>query len=458
MASRVSRGIARTIKGPRLANQFASQAAARQSDDSSLVNQPPKLTKLPSGVIVASVENNSPISRVAVAVNAGSRFEDADNLGITHCLRVAAGLTNANSTSFGIARSIQQEGAQLTCTTSREYIYYTVDCIRDNVDSTIKFLRDITTAPAFKKWEVAKLGEKLEIDLAAFYQQHAARSFDLLHQAAFRSTLGRSLYCPEVTLGRISSEQLLNYVQTHYTNGRVAIVGVGIDHDQLVDEANKFNFFPAGPVAAEKATYGGGEIRINTGSGPTAVSVAVEGPSLAAKDLLHAGVLQYVMGSGPFIKYSNDSLVPRLGQAVAQATTEPFSVSCFNANYTDAGLFGFTAISQGTAIEKVLKSAFSQFASVTKGGITDKEVARAKKQLKASLYFYLESGDNLLTDLAEQALGHQQIVNPEEIAKQIDAITTNDVVNVAKRIINSRPSMAVVGDTARTPYIDDLYR
>ena len=51
-----------------------------------------QITRLPSGLAIASVETYAPISRVAFVANAGTRFETGDNLGITHCLRLASGL------------------------------------------------------------------------------------------------------------------------------------------------------------------------------------------------------------------------------------------------------------------------------------------------------------------------------------------------------------------------------
>jgi len=52
------------------------------------------VSKLPNGVTVASLENNSPLSRVAVIYYAGPRYEPLDKLGITHCLRVASNLVS----------------------------------------------------------------------------------------------------------------------------------------------------------------------------------------------------------------------------------------------------------------------------------------------------------------------------------------------------------------------------
>jgi Predicted Zn-dependent peptidases len=64
---------------------------------------------------------------------AGSRYEQANTLGITHALRIVAGLTTKDSTQFGIIRNLQQIGATLTCQTDRETIAYTLQSTSDSV-------------------------------------------------------------------------------------------------------------------------------------------------------------------------------------------------------------------------------------------------------------------------------------------------------------------------------------
>ena len=51
--------------------------------------------------------------------------------------------------------------------------------------------------------------------------------------------------------------------------------------------------------------------------------------SLASKDLLVAGVLQLIMGTGPYMKYSEGVTGSRLAKAIAKEVKEPFSVCCF---------------------------------------------------------------------------------------------------------------------------------
>lgn len=51
-----------------------------------------QVSKLPSGLVIASLENHSPSSKIGVFVNAGCRYETPDNQGVTHLLRLASSL------------------------------------------------------------------------------------------------------------------------------------------------------------------------------------------------------------------------------------------------------------------------------------------------------------------------------------------------------------------------------
>ncbi|KAK7940352.1 hypothetical protein WMY93_003678 [Mugilogobius chulae] len=52
-----------------------------------------QVSKLPNGLVIASLENYSPMSSVGLFVKAGSRHETVDSPGVAHVLRLAANLT-----------------------------------------------------------------------------------------------------------------------------------------------------------------------------------------------------------------------------------------------------------------------------------------------------------------------------------------------------------------------------
>ncbi|KAI5140001.1 Cytochrome B-C1 Complex Subunit 2 [Manis pentadactyla] len=61
-----------------------------------------EFTRLPNGLVIASLENYASLSRIGLFIKAGSRYEDSNNLGTSHMLRLASSLTTKGASSFKI--------------------------------------------------------------------------------------------------------------------------------------------------------------------------------------------------------------------------------------------------------------------------------------------------------------------------------------------------------------------
>ncbi|KAG7167639.1 Cytochrome b-c1 complex subunit 2-like, partial [Homarus americanus] len=214
---------------------FAAQAAAQQSSYT-LPQHNSKVTTLPSGTVVASLENNAPVSHVALLFKAGSRYESASNQGAAHMLRACAGLATNNTTSFAITRTIQQAGGSLSAESGREHILYGLDVIRDNLDAGLEILREVGTQPAFKPWEIKSCVGRIKNELAL--RDPSIIAVELLHSAAFRNTvamavvgLGVDLRCclcqwSQCTLMEKKLELLLWWGEIRQENGASVMVAV----------------------------------------------------------------------------------------------------------------------------------------------------------------------------------------------------------------------------------------
>ncbi|XP_059178404.1 cytochrome b-c1 complex subunit 2, mitochondrial-like [Physella acuta] len=456
MATGLARPIARSLKG-RMYGTAASAKPSFQGDD-----KEPRcyVKKLDNGIAVGTIESRSPVSRIAIVANAGSRYESSQNLGVTHVLRHITKLRTQNLSSLGITRSSTQLGSDITCQGTREYVFYKSAVTRNVVGKMVELLGEITTKHHITPWEFEELQSDpngLKLDLALLKTQPIIRATEALHAAAFRTTLGRSLYAPEFAVGKFTPDQVTNYVKTFFTSGRLALVGVGIDQQELEALGQELTPYKAVSVPQEKAAYQGGEIRENSGGELSYVLFSYGGPSQTRKELLPSEVLKHILGSGPHIKYSLGTATSALGKAVQQATDSPFAVTGFSTSYSDAGLFGFSAVAPNSHIDKVVRAAAKQFKTVLSGGISEADVSRAKNQLKAEMCMLFENPDNLLSWLGEQSLNSDQIITPHEIYQLIDKVSTADVNDVAKKIAATKPSMSVTGNTNNVPYIDNIF-
>ncbi|XP_054098639.1 cytochrome b-c1 complex subunit 2, mitochondrial isoform X2 [Callithrix jacchus] len=422
-----------------------------------------EFTKLPNGLVIASLENYAPVSRIGLFIKAGSRYEDSNNLGTTHLLRLASGLTTKGASSFKITRGIEAVGGLLSVTATRENMAYTVECLRGDVDILMEFLLNVTTSPEFRHWEVDVI--------------------ENLHAAAYRNALANPLYCPDYRIGKVTPEELHYFVQNHFTSARMALIGLGVSHPVLKQVAEQFLNMRGGlGLSGAKAKYRGGEIREQNGDSLVHAALVAESAAAGSAEANAFSVLQHVLGAGPHIKRGSNT-TSHLHQAVTKATHQPFDtrvpdvisaycnlrlpgssgspasasqVSAFNASYSDSGLFGIYTISQATAAGDVIKAAYNQVKTIAQGNLSNTDVQTAKNKLKAGYLMSVESSEGLLEEVGSQALIAGSYVPPSTVLQQIDSVANADIINAAKKFVSGKKSMAASGNLGHTPFVDEL--
>lgn len=415
-----------------------------------------EFTRLPNGLVIASLENYAPASRIGLFIKAGSRYENSNNLGTSHLLRLASSLTTKGASSFKITRGIEAVGGKLSVTSTRENMAYTVECLRDDVDILMEFLLNVTTAPEFRRWEVAALQSQLRIDKAVAFQNPQAHIIENLHATAYRNALANSLYCPDYRIGKVTPDELHDFVQNHFTSARMALIGLGVSHPVLKQVAEQFLNIRGGlGLSGAKAKYHGGEIREQNGDSLVHAALVAESAAIGSAEANAFSVLQHVLGAGPHVKRGSNA-TSSLCQAVAKGVHQPFDVSAFNASYSDSGLFGFYTISQAASAGDVIKAAYNQVKTIAQGNLSNTDVQAAKNKLKAGYLMSVESSEGFLDEVGSQALAAGSYTPPSTALQQIDAVADTDVINAAKKFVSGRKSMAASGNLGHTPFIDDL--
>lgn len=449
MASMIFRNSYNALRCCRYSTQASLQALEQSA---SLAKQDPKVTVLPSGKVVASVENYSPLSKIAVIVKAGSRYETDDNIGISHCLRNCAGLSTKHASIFGITKNIELMGGRLVAYSTREHVVYTLDCLRDNLNNAVGFLTEVVAHPAFKHWEVSDYLPRMKLDIAMLKENPESVLLESLHKAAFRGGLKNSLFCPEYMLGQHSSEMLHEYVKNCFSSDRITVVGIGTEHEDLLSYAENIEVLDATDAAVGSSKYRGGDVRVEMNTPLAYAAVVMEGAtSQNIKEVLSAALLQQVLGTSSGIKYSAGC--SRLSKIASKFDSHPV-ISAINLNYTETGLFGVYTAAEPKDINEVIKQAVAQVKEITKSGPSEKELVVAKQQLKAAVHLSQDGG--LIEEVGYQASHFKEIISLVEMEKIIDSVTSQDIVSLASKGLKSKPAMAVVGKPHTVLYSDEV--
>ncbi|XP_072224882.1 ubiquinol-cytochrome c reductase core protein 2a [Leuresthes tenuis] len=458
------------MRGIRSLNNFSKRcyAAARSetltepltslkpSNGAPLPPQNVQVSKLPNGLVIASLENYSPLSSIGVFVKAGSRYETVENQGVSHVLRLAANLTTKGASSFKICRGVEALGGSLSVTASRETMVYTADCMRDDIDSLLEFLVNVTTAQEFRPWEVDDLTSRVKIDKALAHQCPQIGVIEKLHEAAYKNALSNSLYCPDYMVGRVSSEQLQSFVEDHFTTGRMALVGLGVKHSLLRQVGEGLLSARSGVGApVTKAIYRGGELRVQNNDDLVHALIVSEGGVTGSAEANAFSVLQRILGAGPHVK-RGASISSKLRNGIAKATTQPFDATAFNASYSDSGLFGVYTIAQADSAGEVIEAAIAQVKGVAEGNVSEADITTAKNQVKAEYLMSIESSEGLLEEIGAQVLSTAAYQSPDTVLQAIETLTKADVVKAANKFVDGKKTMAASGHLVNTPFVDEV--
>ena len=147
-------------------------------------------------------------------------------------------------------------------------------------------------------------------------------------------------------------------------------------------------------------------------------------------------VLNHVLGGG---------LSSRLFQKVREQRGLAYSVWSERAAYQDSGSL---AVVVGTApehVDEVLRIVDAEFELLAADGITDRELAVAKGNLRAEMLLSGEDSGARMSRLGASMLLHGEVLTVDEVLARIDGIEQADVLDVAAELAHAPRTLTAVG-------------
>jgi predicted Zn-dependent peptidase len=121
----------------------------------------------------------------------------------------------------------------------------------------------------------------------------------------------------------------------------------------------------------------------------------------------------------------------RLFQRVREELALAYSVYSFQSFYGSSGLGGVYVGTRPDGGERVVEVVRTEYARLASEGLPPDELEQTKRQVKGQVILSLESTGARLHRLAGFALHDEPHLSPDELLARIDAITREDVAEVA---------------------------
>jgi predicted Zn-dependent peptidase len=122
-----------------------------------------------------------------------------------------------------------------------------------------------------------------------------------------------------------------------------------------------------------------------------------------------------------------------------------YSVYSYRFAVSDGGALAVYAGTAPKNADQVLDLFHDAFDDLAKNGLTERELAIAKGQLKGSTVLGLEDSGARMGRLGRSQLVHGHVVPIDELLARIDAVGLDDVDRVVARLAGEERALAAIG-------------
>lgn len=384
---------------------------------------------------------------VGVWLHTGSMMELPAENGLSHFLEhmVFKGTSHRNTRQ--IAEEMDAVGGQINAFTGKDCTCFYARVIDEDLKLAIDVLSDLTIHATMDDDELQKERGVILEEIAMDEDSPEDLVTDLLSKTQFGDqSLGMPILGPADQVEAYTRQHLLDYRAKHYCP-RDCVVAISGNYDpqQVLELCQQFfgdwhNDLPEFIVPPQTVLQGCTAVREKDVE-QLHLCLGFAGTGFGTRQIYPQAVLNNVLGG---------SMSSRLFQRIREELGMAYTIYSYPNSYQGSGTFGIYAGVSPKNGGLVLSEIRKELKRLVDDGITDKEFKDAKTQVRVGYLMSLESSGSRMQALGRSLLLLNRIVTPTESLAAIEAVTRDDVMDTARRILTAEPCIAVVGkDVAR---------
>jgi len=403
-----------------------------------------KVLKNGMRIITVPMADNKTVT-VLVLVEAGSKYEDKVENGISHFLEHMCFKGTTKRPKVGdISLELDKLGAQSNAFTSHEFTGYYAKAYSKNIFKLIDVISDMYCNPIFNKKEIEKekgvIIEEMNLkeDLPMVKVQESF--MEVLYG---KTPAGKTILGDKDFIKKAKQQDFIDYRNKHYVALATTIVVAGnIDEKKVVKEIEK-KF----ECVSESRKYKKEKVKeiqskpqtkiVYKKSDQSHLILGVRAFNFFKKDAMVVSILAGVLGAG---------MSSRLFIKLREEMGVCYYVRAGNSTTTDTGCLKVSAGVDNKRIEEVIIVLLEEFNKLKNELVSVGELKKVKEKMISSLILELESSDSFAEYYGILDILGRPLLKPQEKIKKIKAITSQDIKRVANKIfVNKGLNLAIIG-------------
>ncbi len=409
------------------------------------MEQPHRLTKLPNGVRIASIEMPHMRSvSVGFWVGIGGRHEARRECGISHFVEhlLFKGTNRRNAKK--ITEDVEGIGGYINAFTTEDHTCYYARAAAQHLPDICDVLADMFLESQFPPSEIERERDVIREEILSYRDHPEQHASELLTETMWpRHPLGRPLTGDLDTLSTFRRPQLLNYLRENY-NGRTTVIAVAgpVSHEHVLELLREsFSSMPGGRTPRfERARPLNGRATVALFTQETEQThVAMGFHAFGRRDERRFALrlLSVVLG---------ENMSSRLFQSLRERHGCCYSVQSSVVTLDDTGCIHISAGIEPAKLEKSVRMILREIERICQKAPSRKELKKAQDYTLGQTFMGLESTTSQMMWMGESLLGYGHILDPAEIEKKVCAVAAEDIQRVACHCLHKgRMALAVVG-------------
>ena len=451
--------------------RYSAAAALKRFYASATIQTNPniEMTTLANGLRLVTDSTPGHFSALGGYVDAGSRYEDPKNPGLSHIHDRLAWKSTEKYSGLQMMENLLKLGGDYMSSAQRESMIFQASVFNKDVDQMMEAIAQTVRSPRITDQEFLETLQTADYEVQELQYKHELLLPEELHSVAYKqNTLGLPLFIPKERIPLVQKSDILDYHKRFFQPQNIIIAMVGVSHDHALKlvESNFGDWVSTGEKTnLTPAHYTGGEIALPHQPPLYAnqpelyhMQIGFETTGLLHDDLYSLATLQKLLGGGSSFSAGGPGkgMFSRLYTKVLNKYPFVENCMCFNHSYLDSGIFGITLslVPEAAHVSsQIISHELAKLLNVdTKsGGLSEQEVKRAKNQLTSSILMNVESRLAKLEDLGRQVQCQGKVTSIDEMVEKIKALTPRDLQNVAEKVLTG--NVVTTGTSSGVPSV-----
>src|SRR3989338_829946 len=393
-------------------------------------------TTLKNGLRIITVpQNNTETVTVLVLAGTGSKYETREMSGISHFLEhLFFKGTKKQPTPLILAETLDKVGGIYNAFTSDECTGYFAKVEASHFELALDWVSDILLNSLFPEKEIEKEKGVIIEEINMIYD-HPMNYVNTLWTKLLYGDQPAGWYIAgkKETVSKITRQDIVDYTDNHYTasNTVVCIAGKINELEGLAKTKKYFSKINNKQSLAKLKVIEDQdkpECLIHyKKTDQSHFCLGVRGYNLFHPQKYSQELLAIILGAGGMM--SN-----RLFTEVREKLGLAYYIRTEADANNDIGFLVTNAGVDNTRVEKSISTILKEYKKISQTKVPASELKKAKDNIKGKMAIYLETSDAQSNFYGLQEILERKIMTPQELFREIDKVSQNDILKVAKDI------------------------